>query len=171
MQLKRFESFDPQTELTDYASGKVNYEPLLNIFMGPDRAEDYYVKLGKYVMQVLKDDMPSRLEYYSKPSHNVLLKEHDHRMIAIIFLTGVLDEDVLKKIFYEPIFHAEFGEGFEDEPDKEGTFASYFVKLRDIKFHIGYDHRGTTIEVEEKTDIDVILSALKSLVDLYKEKV
>ena len=93
-------------------------------------------------------------------------------------------------MFGEPILHDEFGEGFEGEydeetdeygqPDIKESFASYFVDVEGTNFHIGYDHRGTIIEVEtSEFDIDNVSSddeakkcfeSLKKLVDLYKEK-
>lgn len=111
--------------------------------------------------------------------------------LAINFLTGVLDNKALQNMFGNPILHDEFGEGFNGEydeetdeygePDIKESFASYFVTIGDTQLHIGYDHRGTSVEVKvpEKFNYDTNFSneyarmcfeALKSLVLFYKLK-
>jgi hypothetical protein len=85
----------------------------------------------------------------------------------------------LQKIFGDPLFHDEFGEGFEGEYDEETDeytdpenkhgFASYFVNIDGVKFHIGYDHRGTTMEVEEGTTPEKLVDCIKTLINKYKE--
>ena len=58
----------------------------------------------------------------------------------------------------------------ELEPTIKESFASYFVKVGDLNLHIGYDHRGTTIEAEVgDLDSEKILKTLKFLVDIYQE--
>ena len=94
-------------------------------------------------------------------------------------------------MFGKPIFHDEFGEGFDGEYDEETdeelepeikeSYASYFVNVDGTNFHIGYDHRGTGIEIEVPSkfnydgnfsdeDAKKCFESLKKLVDLYKLK-
>lgn len=110
---------------------------------------------------------------------------------ASMFVTSTLDENALKKMFGEPILHSEFGEGFDGEYDEETddflepgikeSYASYFVNVGGSDFHIGYDHRGTRIEIGlskpfsyERKPSDQLaescLQSLKDLFDLYKKK-
>lgn len=95
-------------------------------------------------------------------------------------------------MFGEPIYHDNFGEGFDgewnedledyDEPEIKSSFASYFVTLNNINFHIGYDHRGTTFEVEinsenglnfdnskdPDSEIEKLENACKEFINLFK---
>ena len=90
-------------------------------------------------------------------------------------------------MFGEPLLHDEFGEGFEGEydeetdergePDIKESYASYFVNVGGVELHIGYDHRGTGIEIETDGEWDIsdnkakkCFDCLKKLVDLYKLK-
>lgn len=56
-----------------------------------------------------------------------------------------------------------------------------FVNVGGKEFHIGYDHRGTNIEIKipgkfnyntdvNDTEAQICFEALKKLVDLYKQK-
>jgi len=45
--------------------------------------------------------------------------ERTYSSIAILFTTSILDEFSLKKMFGDPIFHNEFGEGFDGEWNEE----------------------------------------------------
>ena len=116
--------------------------------------------------------------------------EQTYSSIAIHFLTGSLDEQALKKMFGDPLYHSEFGEGFDGEYDDETDeysepeikefYATYFVEIDGVTLHIGYDHRGTGIEIESnynmdghitKTEAEKCLKTLKKLVDIFKERV
>lgn len=88
-----------------------------------------------------------------------------------------------------PLLHNEFGEGFEGEydeetndygePDIKESYASYFVNVGGTDFHIGYDHRGTSIEIGKPSKFrysgqisdstaNKCFESLKKLVYLYK---
>lgn len=82
----------------------------------------------------------------------------------------------------DPIYHNEFGEGFDKK--KKYLYASYFVEIDGVWIHIGYDHRGTRIEIEYtsddvydihkeifKKDAEKCFNVLKKIIDIYKEKV
>lgn len=162
-----------QYKLNDYVGGKLKFTPISNILMN-DRSKDYYSEIGKYINDTLEiSDIPSLSFFENKPKMKF-------SSIGIFFLTATLDEEALRNMFGEPIFHNEFGEGFEGEYDEETdeeleptikeSFASYFVTVGDLNLHIGYDHRGTTIEAElGDLDSEKILKTLKFLVDIYQE--
>jgi hypothetical protein len=96
--------------------------------------------------------------------------------LAIFFIAG-MEEDVLIKMFGYSIYHNDFGEGFigEYDEDKEEygdpvikeSYASYMIEIHNYVFHIGYDHRGTRIEVEPDINVDMLLDCLKELSKLY----
>ena len=187
-------------KLKDYTKGKTHYTPIMNIMMN-NRSKDWYAELGKYITETLDIEKIPYLDYLSdklKERKGLITKIKDfvspetqtYSSISINFLTGVLDETALKNMFGDPIFHDEFGEGFDGEYDEETdeygepeikeSYASYFVNVDGTNFHIGYDHRGTGIEIEvpkkfnhdENSDEDAkkCFEALKKLVDLYKLK-
>jgi hypothetical protein len=192
-----------EQKLKDYIRGKTNYTPILNIIMN-NHSNNWYAELGKYITETLDIEKVPYLSYFSeklkKEKRSLITKIKDfvspnnqtYTSIAISFLTGGLDEKSLENMFGKPIFHDEFGEGFEGEYDEETdeygepeikeSYASYFVNVGGTNFHIGYDHRGTGIEIEipskfqwsdkGSSDIDAkkCFEALKKIVDLYKEK-
>jgi hypothetical protein len=187
------------------------YTPIQNLMMN-NRSKDWYAELGKYIDETVDISTIPDFSYFEtrRPKKNDSNKIKDfglftkndlskidnkytedinmfYFMIASTFITTILDEDVLRKMFGEPILHDEFGEGFDGEWDEESdeqlepsikeSYASHFVKVGDIDLHIGYDHRGTKIEIKldkeyssKPSDIDTekCLVALKMVVDLYK---
>jgi hypothetical protein len=190
-----------EKKLKDCIEGKTHYTPIMNIIMN-NRSEDWYAELGKYITENLDIEKIPYLSYFSdklKKEKSLITKIKDfvspnnqtYTSITISFLTGGLDEKALENMFGKPIFHDEFGEGFDGEYDEETdeelepeikeSYASYFVNVDGTNFHIGYDHRGTGIEIEvpSKFNYDGIFSdedakkcfeSLKKLVDLYKLK-
>ena len=196
-----------EQKLKDYTKGKTHYTPIMNIIMN-NRSEDWYAELGKYITENLDIEKIPYLSYFSdklKKEKSLITKIKDfvspntqtYTSIAINFLTGVLDEKSLENMFGKPIFHDEFGEGFEGEYDEETdeelepeikeSYASYFVNVDGTNFHIGYDHRGTSIEIEVPTkflqrifgrnddefsdeEAKKCFESLKKLVNLYKLK-
>ena len=190
-----------EQKLKDYTGGKKNYTPIMNIIMN-NRSENWYAELGKYINETLDIEKIPYLGFYAdklKERKSVITKIKDfispesrtYTSVAIHFLTGVLDEKALENMFGKPIFHDEFGEGFDgewneekddyDEPEIKEFYASYFVNVGGTEFHIGYDHRGTGIEIEipnkfnydgnfSDEDAKKCFESLKKLVNLYKEK-
>lgn len=99
--------------------------------------------------------------------------------LGIYFLAATLDRNILKKLFGAPLLHSEFGEGFSSRGSKN-SYASYFVNVGGVGMHIGYDHRGTDIEIQlkegetpfnfSKEKTEEILDTIKHLVDLIIAK-
>ncbi len=192
-----------ENKLHDYTSGKTYYTPIMSIIMN-NRSENWYAELGKYITENLDienipylsffvDKLKERKGIITKIKDFISPESQTYTSIAISFLTGVLDEESLEKMFGKPLFHNEFGEGFDGEYDDETdeyvdpnikeSYASYFVNVGGTNFHIGYDHRGTGIEIEVSTkykwsdsgssdkEAKKCFESLKKLVDLYKEKI
>jgi hypothetical protein len=179
-------------KLKDYIEGKSQYTPQMNIMLNAgDRPGDLYKKLGEYIDSTIDISNELNLKFFAeqlkeekdksflKSVKNLLSpKMSAFSSVAIFFLTASLNDETLRKMFGEPIFHNHFGEGFDDRRRKK-TFASYFVNVDGIDLHIGYDQRGTCVEfgtvyegeAYTKETEDKALSVLKCLVDLYKEKV
>jgi hypothetical protein len=190
-----------ENKLKDYTGGKTHYTPIMNIIMN-NRSEDWYAELGKYITETLDIEKIPYLSYFSeklKKEKSLITKIKDfvspnnqtYTSITISFLTGGLDEKSLENMFGKPLLHDEFGEGFDGEYDEETDeygepeikeyYASYFVNVDGTNFHIGYDHRGTGIEIEVPSkfnydgnfsdeDAKKCFESLKKLVDLYKLK-
>ena len=190
-----------EQKLKDYIKGKIHYTPIMNIMMN-NRSKDWYTELGEYITEDLDIEKIPYLSFFAdklKERKGLVTKIKDfigpesrtYASIAIHFLTGILDEKALENMFGKPIFHDEFGEGFEGEYDEETdeygepeikeSYASYFVNVDGTEFHIGYDHRGTSIEVQKPSKFrwegqisdkvaEKCFESLKKLVDLYKLK-
>ncbi len=174
-------------KLKAYMEGEANYTPILNIMLN-NRTKDWYDELGKYIVATLDIEKIPHLAFYAdklKPQGVVdkvkktIFKDRTYSSIGIFFLTGALDDKALKTIFGKPLLHQEFGEGFGRR--SKFDYASYFVTVDGMNIHIGYDHRGTGIEVDVPFDLytgevpdraaEDTLRILKKLVDLYKDKV
>lgn len=188
-----------KNKLKDYTEGKSNFTSILGILMN-NQSKKWYTKLGKYIVDTLDAQKIPELKFYIDKLENqktIITKmkdyfdssERTYSSIAILFTTSILDEFSLKKMFGDPIFHNEFGEGFDgewneeledyNEPEIEESYASYFVNIGGLDFHIGYDHRGTGIEIKIPVDVNYNVTdsdaekcfeALKGLIDLYKTK-
>jgi cobyrinic acid a,c-diamide synthase len=195
-----------EQKLKNYKGGKTYYTPIMNIMIN-NHSENWYAELGKYIAETLDiEEIPS-LNFFAnklKEGRGIIKKIKDfisgetntYECIGMFFLTSTLDRRALEKMFGKPLLHSEFGEGFkgkyDDETDEYGEpeikeyYASYFVNVGGKEFHIGYDHRGTGIEIEvpkqdghefvrnlvsSDDDAKKCFDSLKKLVDLYKEKV
>lgn len=173
-----------KNKLKDYVTGKTNYIPLLNYLR---EKRNIYEILGKYAYEeVFKGNLPEELKFfeeYIKPKSIIKKMDlfnkinHGYNSLAIMLLTHshfVIDK--LKELFGEPIYHDEFGEGFDGEyddetgeygePDIKEEFASYFITIEGVDLHIGYDHRGLTVEVKDGTNVSDLLKALKKFISL-----
>jgi len=170
---------DQDQTLYDYIDGKINYTALMNIFLN-DRTKNWYGLLGKYFLKKAKETDAEVPEYLQvKDRRNVLKflqqRDKEYESAGIMFVTALLDKDALEKMFKaQALYHDEFGEGLKglnvERKYNKRSFASYFVTLNDVEFHIGFDHRGTSIEVDTNvTDADTILKALYELIDVYFE--
>jgi hypothetical protein len=182
--IKKFESYSK--ELSDYVKGKTKLTPQMNILIN-DRSKNWYAEVGKYFVDVFDGDLPGGLSFYNDKIDKLRIidklngkSERIYANIGIFVFTSVFDEDVLKSLLGDPLYHDEFGEGFEGEyddetddylePENKSRFASHFVEIDGVKFHIGYDHRGTSMEVEIGTSSEKVIECIKSLIDLYKLK-
>lgn len=157
---------------------------------------DPYDEIGKYILDTLDLSKIPGLSFYAnklKKGKGIFTEVSDfiesrgqNSMVSIIFLTDTLGHDSLTKMFGEPIFHSEFGEGFgypyddedsyefdeefDEEPITNESYASYFLNIKGINIHIGYDHRGTSLEIEKGTTYDQSIDVIKELVNIYKER-
>ena len=164
------------------------YDSTLNIMvswvalMG---GKNWYEDLSDYIFQSLN------LGSVKIPKLQYAIDSHiDKRgsTLAIHFISDILNSDALEKIFGKPYLHNEFGEGFYGEYDPEkGEYgdpkikemhASYFINIGGNNLHIGYDHRGTMIEMEVQRGqkysnelAESCFESMKDLVDLYKQKI
>lgn len=141
-----------------------------------------FLKLGMYINDNLDIEKIYELDiFYERSKRNFITDSNNiYSSLGIMFLTDTLNEEALRKMFGEPLLHNEFGEGFEGEWDDESedyldpeikeTYASYFLEIKNIDIHIGYDHRGTTIEVDlpiEEDSDEKIYEVYKELVDIF----
>jgi len=170
-------------ELKNYGDGLLNLTPIANILMN-DHTKDWYVEIGKYILKVFKpDELPDTLPFRDEIKKlvnnktkigrvlNFLgkspIEERIHSSLGIFFVTASLDNDTLNKLWGEPLWHREFGEGGKGM--RRGTFASYFVEINGTKFHIGFDERGTSMEVELQTAPQTLFSCIEDIIDEVKK--
>ena len=185
-------------ELSDMINGKVNYTSNLNILINDFKGK-WYSKIGQYILDTIGiDNLPGNLKILlknnttKKKNLKILLNGMSHqenilRLVGTFFMTGSggLDDKSLDKMFGDPVYHQEFGEGFHgdydelldtrhpptDERKQKNSYASYFLTINGVKTHIGFDHRGTSIEMEQGTTPKNAFNVIKSLIDIYKQEV
>ena len=154
--------------LEKYINGDVLYTQNMNILMN-DRTRNWYEDLGKYIYDKFDGNLPGVLSFCSNEiKKGILNREKNadrYRMISIFFLTSFVNFDFMLKNFGKGILHNEFGEGFDEEDNIPFEYISYFIEIDNVKLHIGFDHRGTSIEVEEGTEPKKLFETLKKLVD------
>jgi hypothetical protein len=78
------------------------------------------------------------------------------------FFICYMNEPMIKK-FGQPLYHSEFGEGFDDKKLKKYLYASYFIEVGGVEMHIGWDNRGSSVEVDESKSPQEICEALIEL--------
>ena len=162
-----FKLYENNSDLENYINGKYKLTPTINILMN-DSTKDWYSLIGEdFFNNVDEDFFKSNkwIEKIKKASKKEKNKYYD--FIGINFITSYLNEESLKNMFGEPICHGEFGEGFE--PKRKYEYCSYFVDINNSKVHIGYDERGTTIEVEKGLTTNEVYEIIKVLIDKYNE--
>lgn len=173
MKLKKFDNFisenidssiDQKKLFKEYLDGDLHLVNIINILMN-DMKNKWYSKIGEYFIETvgldfLEKNHPSIRENIKNNRDNIL------RFIGILFITGYLNEQNLKKMFGEPIKHSEFGEGFERKRKYE--CCSYFVEVNGNILHITFDQRGTSIECEEKLTPIETFDTIKKLIDIFK---
>ena len=148
---------DHKVELEKYMGNKNGYTPLLNIFFNDPSDTDWYATFGTSILFAYSpQSLPEELKGYSKKINSfnffdrLLGKERKTlSRLAIYYVTAYLGPRILKDTFGEPLYHNEFGEGFDNPNLDNNGYASYFIRINDsYNVHIGYDHRGTGIEFE-----------------------
>lgn len=174
-------------KLEEYVRGGSNYTPILNILVN-DHSKNWYEEIGKYIYDTFSGDLPKELKFFEdkvksnkkKYIKNLFMDDlgRTYQSIGIFFLTSTLNKSALKKMFGSPLIHSEFGEGFDHDNHRGHQYASYFVNIDGYEFHIGYDHRGTQVEIEDGLKYpsyqfppQKLYELLCKLVDLYKQKV
>ncbi len=161
--MSKYTVLNHEEELSKYISDNnsiITYEKVFDI--------DLFNEVGAYFLA--KHPLSEHQRY--------IHKNDDMTGIGITVMCEVFNSETLSKLFGEPLYHDEFGEGFEGdydeeledylEPENKSSYASYFVKVNDIVLHIGYDHRGTCFEFDNNndvTDISQLTEAIKVLID------
>jgi hypothetical protein len=151
----------------EYISGKPLFATTLNILMN-DRSCQWYSLIGKYFNETMSDD------FFKKQGFNLFdkdgkLKESDERFLGTLFICEYLNEITLKKMFGNPIKHSEFGEGFDRK--RKYDYCSYIIQIDDKYFHIGFDHRGTSIECENNLTAKELFEYIKKIIDYFKASI
>lgn len=141
-----------EEELKKYLANPNDFENSMN-FLVNDPKKDWYEALGKTIYEIFGGNLPLTLKgIEEKIKQTGLLKKvfsigrNWYITLAIQFITHTLGPNLLKELFGEPLLHSHFGEGFEHDGHQGEQYASYFVKIFEVVTHIGYDHRGTSIE-------------------------
>lgn len=166
---------DYKKELKNWVKGGEDYNHLMNTFIN-DHTEDWYVKIGKYIVDAYGGKAPKGVIFRKRDG------EREYSWVSMMFLTGLLDIESMTTMFGHGLLHNEFGEGFDGEYDEETDteseplikeqHISWFIELDSVKFHIGIDHRGTSICVNDMfISPQKLYNCITKLVDLYKEKV
>ena len=201
MLIKRFSDVSGEEELKRYSKeGGKRYTPIMNILMGGRLRKsagepNWYSRIGEFIVNTIKP-LPPNLRFLLDNDNPTQFPSDEHKRnldlgnIAIFFLTSNLNSKSLLRMWGEPLYHDNFGEGFDGDYDEETdttaepeitfNFASYFVEVDGVKFHIGYDNRGTVFEVNPETldrecskrrigNGEMLFECLKSIIEQYQK--
>lgn len=129
------------------------YTSLLNILMNDIKGK-WYEKIGQHILDSFSGKLLVQLGFITRSSGKDIYNDNNLRFLGISFMTGSLGDaglspESMQKLWGNPIFHDNFGEGGIEGLYEEDTsgYASYFKTIGGLNFHIGYDHRGTGVEV------------------------
>jgi len=158
---KKIKILNYKEELDKYMANEDYYEPQMNILLNADNPPqgDWYKAIGKRMYEQFGGNLPTALKNYEDIIKDTSWKGRLKRLtgdvysrMAIMFLTNTLGPTLLEDMFGKPLLHSKFGEGFDHDRHQGEQYASYFVEILGIKTHIGYDHRGTSIEFGKYKD-------------------
>lgn len=110
---------------------KENFSPILNFLYGHHARFNLNNSINKSLKKL-----------------NLKISKKRSFMFFTFLHTAMMDERLLDSINNMGYYHNLFGEGFDVGKKKRGkTFKSYlFCMDEDCLIHIGFDHRGTTVE-------------------------
>lgn len=156
--------------MDDLVSGKIRYERVFSVFIN-DMGRDWYGDFGRFIINSISNDEPIPLHFYYNlgiPANKLGVERKSitistnvrYSSIGIESIHSFLSPWTLREVLGRPLFHNHFGEGLS--PSSKSSYASYFIQIDGVDFHIGYDHRGTEIEVRYGTSPSVLLDKLKS---------
>jgi hypothetical protein len=107
------EVIDSNKELRSYTKGKSHLTPQLNILIN-DRTKDWYGEVGRYFVDLFDGKLPGRLSFYDDKIKDLGVidklsgkSDRVYNTIGIFLFTSVFDDDVLQKLFGDPLFHDE----------------------------------------------------------------
>lgn len=162
-------------KLQDYIDGKIKLTPILNILLNYGRSsfsklfkKDSYELLGEYLYKQY-NETESDNETLKKVFVNTKKKTNDqYHFWGIMFTTSLLDLRSMRRMYGDGIKHSHFGEGF-DSPKTSYDYISYMITVNGRDYHIGFDHRGTTIECERGIEPKELIMDIEYLIDRYLE--
>lgn len=158
--------------LKKYMNNQIDVTHSMNVLMNVKNA-DYFVHIGEYFLNACEKTNKStdEIEFSRNIGRKKAGKKRDNfRSVAIYFITSFLNRESLEKMFGPPVYHNEFGEGFDEEDNINYNCLSYFIEINNDYYHITNDHRGTSVEVPREGDPEKIVNDIKELIDLYIEK-
>lgn len=129
---------------------------------GVDTATEVMDNVGGHIIDNLGYDKLHISPQYRSETYF----KNNNRWAFTVYFTSLMDGDVLRDTFRLPIYHDNFGEGGDDFYDlQDRSYASYFLRIDGTIIHVGYDHRGTRIELPENTSSLDLIRILKTLFD------
>jgi len=160
--------------LDDYVGGRMRMHHQMNILLNSET--NYLKEFGEhfYSSYKLSGKSDKNVDFFIKRIEDIKLKRFRPQRIlsayedlTIFFLTSLLNEEMLFRMFGEGVKHSHFGEGFEDK--REYKYISYMIELDDTVAHIGFDHRGTSVSFNT-LDETKVCTMVMGLINLFIEK-
>lgn len=146
-----------------------------NVILTPEKIKHYSTDIKKLnnipfegvgVYRLQNQEIPENLNIFLKKKlsfkHLFMSKNARFSNIAIDFFTKTLNVKYLEEKFGSAFYHNSFGEGVSNA-DK--LYASYFININNVVFHIGFDNNGIVIEADENTLPVEMFDAIKKLID------
>lgn len=153
------------TKLNNYINGGLKLTPILNILLNSDK--DSYEVLGEYLYNKHNKAKISNRHLKELIDNTNRKNKCLYNHLSIMFTTSLLDLNTMESLYGKGIEHSHFGEGFDDDEDNKVKYISYFITINNREYHIGFDHRGTTIECEDDINTKELIEDIKYLMDKY----
>jgi hypothetical protein len=159
-----------------YKENSREFTPIMNLgnrfyseFYGHARAEGgFYGELGEYICENHGNVEGGGWNISRLCDSGI---GEGKSFLGTLFITSLLNEERLTKI-KPPINHNEWGEGWYEEDghteSRSYSHSSWFLDVDGVMFHIGIDHRGTSVEIREQdiSSYDQLVKTSKKLIDL-----
>ena len=118
--------------LKQYMNNQIDLTHCMNVLMHVrgKRISEYFEYIGEYFLNACEksNKRTNEIEFIRSIGNS----RDSLRSAAIFFITSFLNRESLEKMFGRPVYHNEFGEGFDEEDNINYNCLSYFIDRKSV---------------------------------------